>query len=400
MFRWHVQHAAQGRASVSGVRTGTRVLVAAVAACLLLAPAADAGKRKVPRGFFGSVYAGDIEGSNPLVQMKAFDRLAGIGVESTRVVFNWDLANKVKGVIDWRRTDSALSLAAQHNMQLLATVMYTPPWAKRYPDQVSSPPKHISDYTHFLKELIQRYGPKGEFWLLHPELPKRPIRVWQVWNEIDLQFQWYRPADHWREQDAADYGELLRAARTTIHHEDPGAKVMLASLAIDSWRILETLYKNGGIRGKFDIAALQIEAGQPSFLTTVLKRFRAVLNKHGAKKIPMWGTEFGWPASKGRTPKLTYATGYMTGYATTDSGMAKRLRKGYPLLVKVRKKMKLQRVFWFTGISPYKGDFEYDYSGLLRQNGDDLSAKPAFNAYKETARKFEGCSKKENGDCK
>jgi hypothetical protein len=386
---------------VVGVRTRTRTFVALLAAFLLLAPVAEAAKRKVPRGFFGAVYAGEIEDSNnPILQGEAFDRLASAGVESTRVVFNWDLANKVKGVINWSRTDSAVGLAAQHRMPLLATVMYTPPWAKRYKDQVSSPPKDVSDYTDFLVKLIDRYGPKGQFWLLHPELPKRPVRVWQVWNEVDLQFQWYRSANTWKPKDAADYGKLLRASRKTVHEEDPGAKVMLASLAIDSWRILKELYDHGGIRGKFDIAALQAEAGTPGGLSKVMKRFRSVLNHHGAKSIPMWATEFGWPASKNRTPKLTYATGYMTGYATTDKGMASRLRKGYPILVKLRKKLKLQRVFWFTGVSPYRGDFEYDYSGLLRLHNDKFQAKPAYYAYKETARKFEGCPKNENGGCR
>jgi Glycosyl hydrolase family 53 len=384
----------------------TRAFRAVLAACMLLAPAAHAADRKVPRGFFGSVWAGEIENAPLDVQTAAWDRLARAGVESTRVVFNWEVANSVKdGVIDWSRTDNAVAHATERGIQVLPTVMYAPNWAKRYPGIASSPPKHNSDYTDFLKKLIARYGPNGEFWKVQAHVygvPYRPLRVWQIWNEVDLQFQWYRKADHWRKSDAKDYGKLLKASYKTIHQADPGAKVMLASLAIDSWRILGKLYKNADIHGNFDIAALQAEAGDPHFLPTVLKRFRAVLDKHHDGKVPMWATEFGWPASKGRTPKLTYATGYMTGYATTDKGMAKRLKIGYPLLADTgfRKRMKLKHVFWFTSVSSYEGDFEYDYSGLLRLHGNSLSTKPAYGAYAQVAKRYEGCAKNSDGDCK
>jgi hypothetical protein len=386
------------------VRKLARTSVALLGACLLVAPVAHGAERKVPRGFFGAVWAGEIETAPGEVQAAAWDRLARAGVETTRVVFNWEIANQVKGApIYWGQMDSAVAGAAARGMQVLPTVMYVPNWAKRYPNIASSPPKRNSDYTDFLKQLIARYGPNGEFWKDDRyNIPYRPLRTWQIWNEPDLQFQWYRKADHWRASDAKDYGELLKASYKTIKRADPKAKVMLASLAIDSWLVLEKLYKNADIEGSFDIAALQAEAGSPRFLPTVLKRFRRVLDRHGDKKAPMWATEFGWPASKGRTPKLTYATGYMTGYATTDKGMAKRLRIAYPLLADAgfRKKMKLKRVIWFTSASSYQGDFEYDYSGLLRLRGNTLSTKPAYGAYTKVARRFEGCEKTSDGTCK
>jgi hypothetical protein len=375
-----------------------------LAAFLLLAPAsADAGKRKVPRGFFGVNYAGPIEDSPFDVQKLQWDRLARAGAESARMVFNWDLAQKTPvGPINWSRTDTAVRLATEHRIQLLPVVLYAPEWAKRYHGWNGSPPRNVSDYTAFLKKLIGRYGPHGDFWNANPDLPERPLRTWQIWNEMDLQFQWYRPANHWRPQDAADYGKLLRASYKTVHSADHGAKVVLGALAIDGWRILDEMYKNGHIAGYFDIAAPQVEAGDWHFLPTVLRRFRAVLNEHGAKKVPIYGTEFGWPASKGRGPHPGYDTGYMSGYFTTDKGMASRLRNGYTLLAKasLRKELKLQRLMWFTAVSTYKGDFEYDYSGLLWQRGNHVTAKPAYRSYVKTARRLEGCTKKSTGACR
>ena len=360
---------------------------------LALAPASEAAKRKVPRGFFGVNYAGEIENASSGLQEEQWDRLADAGVESARVIFNWEIANQVRGgPIDWSRMDTAVGFASQRRIAVLPVVMYAPSWAKRYPAWDGSPPKGTSDYTSFLRKAIRRYGPKGRFWKAHPDIPKRPVRTWQIWNEPDLQFQWYRPEDTWQPKHAAAYGRLLRAAYRTVHKTDPGAKVVSASVAIDGWLVLEDLYRYAGIRGYFDIAGVQAEAGDWHFLPTVLRRFRAVLDRHGARRIPMWGTEFGWPASDGRTPPLSYAFGYMTGYATTDSGMASRLRKGYGLLAKrsLRRELRLQRLLWFTGVSRYSGTFEYDYSGLLWHHGESVEPKPAYDAYAQTARKYEG----------
>jgi hypothetical protein len=376
------------------VTRSTRAIAAAAAALLLLiAPASEAAKRKVPRGFFGVNYAGQIENAPTQLQAEQWDRLDRAGVESARILFNWEIANYVRSdPIDWRFMDSDVRFASEHRIEVLPVVMYAPPWAKRYRGWDGSPPKRVSDYTAFLKKAIRRYGPHGVFWREHPDIPKRPLRRWQIWNEVDLQFQWYRREDTWQPKHAAAYGKLLRAAYRTVHKADPGAKVLSASLAIDSWIVLEKLYRNGGIRGYFDIAGVQVEAGDWRFLPTVLRRFRAVLDRHGAGRVPMWGTEFGWPASDGRTPTPSYTFGYMTGYTTDDDGMASRLTNGYNLLAKrsLRRELRLERLMWFTAVSPYSGSFEYDYSGLLWHHGDIVEPKPAYEAYAQTARRHEG----------
>ena len=82
--------------------------------------------------------------------------------------------------------------------------------------------------------------------------------------------------------------------------------------------------------------------------------------------------------------------------------MSKRLVRGYTLLAKksFRNEVKLKRLMWFTGVSSYKGDFEYDYSGLMRLKSGKLSEKPAYGAYQKTARSFEGCAKNSHGSCR
>src|SRR5205085_8385259 len=104
-------------------------------------------------------------------------------------------------------------------------------------------------YADFLTAAIGRYGPKGTLWAEHPEVARRPIRDWQVWNEPSHE-------GFWSIQPFAErYVSLLRAARTAIKSADPGGRVVLAGLVYDSWTQLGLLYK-AGARGLFDVLSL------------------------------------------------------------------------------------------------------------------------------------------------
>jgi polysaccharide biosynthesis protein PslG len=390
-------------AAVSG-RLLIRTALALVATLALAASAAHAAARTVPRGFFGVNTSGNIEVAPYGVQNAHWDRLATAGAESVRVLFNWDISAKHKGApIDWSRNDAIVTYAVKHGMSILPVVEYAPPWAKKYKDQVSSPPKGTGNYTSYLRKLIDRYGAKGKFWLLNPLLPKRPLREWQIWNEPEIAFHWYRRpfTRKWGPADAREYVALLKASYRTIKSADPGAKVVLAALSIDSWRSLDKLYRWGNLGKSFDVAALQGYAGKPEFIPTLLKRFRDVLNSHGATKVPMYLTEITWPAAKGKA-NPRYTTGYMSGFLTTQSGAAQRLAKAYKILSakNLRTKYKLQRAYWYIGATSYKGRNEFDYSGLLKFTHSKVTPVPAYTAYQKAARAAEGCSKAANGNCR
>jgi hypothetical protein len=375
----------------------------AAAALLLVASAPAAASRKVPRGFFGVNTSGNIEVAPASVQQQMWDKLARGGAESARILFNWDLSEPASGEFDWSRNDSIVGYAAEHGMKVLPTVEYTPRWARQYPDVASSPPKSVKPYTKFLRAAIERYGPHGDFWEQHPDLRYRPLREWQIWNEPEIAFHWYRQpfTRKWHPSDARRYVKLLRAAYDTVHDADSGAKVVLAALSIDSWRSLDKLYRWGKLKKYFDVAALQAFAGDPDFIPTLLHRFRDVLDRHGRDEVPLYATEMTWPAAKGKASP-GYTTGYMSGFLTSRKGAAERLSKAYSMLgeKKVRKRVRLRRVYWFIGASSYKSRNEFEYSGLLKLSGEKLSPVPAYFAYRKAARAAEGCSKASDGDCR
>ena len=65
-----------------------------IALCLLAvplaaAPSADAAKRKVPRGFFGTIFDGDVRSAAATLVDQEFGLMATSGVESVRTNFFW-----------------------------------------------------------------------------------------------------------------------------------------------------------------------------------------------------------------------------------------------------------------------------------------------------------------------
>ena len=186
-----------------------------VVPCLLiaafLAAAAPASARAVPKGFYGTVYDGAVTDAPADVQDQQFARMAESGVESVRAVFSWADAQPVGGgAFDFSRTDQLVGLAAAHGVSLLPVVIYTPAWARADVNFSASPPRHRADYTAYLQALAERYGSAGTFWQAHPELPRRPLEYWQIWNEPHLRLYWN--ASHWQR----GYGALLRASKVAL----------------------------------------------------------------------------------------------------------------------------------------------------------------------------------------
>jgi hypothetical protein len=262
-------------------------------------------------------------------------------------------------------------------------VLYTPGWARKYPDRPNSPPADPGDYARFVGRLAQRYGPTGTFWTEHPELPRRPIREWQIWNEPHFDFYWYTPnqAD-W----AREYVHLLRAAKKAIRTVDPHAKIVLAAFADASWRVLNAAYK-AGARGAFDVIAVNIFTGRPGFVMAAARLNRHITRLHHDARRPIWVTETTFPAGKGQVPRPDIA--WQRRWYTTQSGMAKRLTELYALGRKNAKRLLLQRIYWYTWASSYAGgDDLFDYAGLIRVDGDgSATSQPALRAFRRSARR-------------
>jgi hypothetical protein len=349
------------------------ILVAVVATACAIAAPAEAGSAR----FYGVVYDRDVNEAPAATQDAQFTLMRKSGVRTVRRVFSWAAAQPAEGQPPgFADTDALVARAARNDIEILPIVMYAPVWARMSADDTASPPRNNDDYVAFLNALVARYGPNGSFWAEHAEVPKRPLRIWQIWNEPQLRYQW--GDKDWE----TSYGKLLNAAYPALKKADPGSKVVLAGATNFAWDALESLYDKGAIKGKFDIAALHPYTGSAGRVVKAAKLFRAVLKKHGDARKPMWITELAWPASKGRIkpPKG------LAALPTTDRGMATRLTRAYKLLRKTRV---VQRAYWYTWASAYrKGDGIFGFTGLQRYDPATgrFTATPALKSFRTVAR--------------
>jgi hypothetical protein len=370
------------------------IAVAAALAALLVAVPGAAAQRSVPQGFFGVMYDHGIEKARDEVQDSQFDLMAASGVETVRTVFDWGEAQPQGRGSEFRfeRTDGIVRRAALRNIDLLPVVFYAPKWARAYRDRFTSPPKNRSDYITYLAALVERYGPEGSFWTEHPELPKRPLREWQIWNEPHLPAYWDAP-EKGPYGYARAYPLLLRASYNIVKSLDPGAKIVMAGITQRAWEEIELLYQRG-IKGYFDVAALQIF---PQTIRRAVKAtafFRDAMKRRGDGRKPIYLTEITWPASKGRTEGIKFQR------QETPRGMATKLSQMYAAMAARRTRLGVGKVLWYTWSSPYgRGGSIFNYAGLQRFDDGGFTAQPALGAYQRSARRFQGCTKTVTGVC-
>ena len=355
--------------------------------------------KPVPSSFIGVVADGPLLTDPTVDYAKQLDTMVTAGVQTLRTSFNWsgiqpyETSAQVPPALrdrfqdeggtptDFTETDRLVSTAAARRVVVLPVLITAPGWASRSPGHLASPPSDFGAYARFAAVMVHRYGPAGSFWRENPELPKLPIRHWQIWNEPSFQ-------QFWSDQPwAPDYVKLLKRAHKAIKAADPRAKVVLAGLPNRSWTALGKIYDAGG-RGQFDVAAFHPFTDKVSGVRTILKRDRRVMAAHGDRRKPLMVTELSWTAAKGKT-HITY------GNEQTASGQAQRLTAAYKMLAKLRKRLRIERAYWYTWASYDRDEFyPFDWAGLIKVKGKTTTEKPAFKAFRRTALEHERCHSK------
>jgi hypothetical protein len=346
-----------------------RLLTAALVA-LALAAQADAAP-SAPPGFYGVSYSGQLRYGPEDVRASAWNGMAANGVESARTVFSWANTQPEEGAsFDFAFTDGVVGQAAQAGVELLPIVMETPFWARTR--EADWWPERPARFGAYMTALVARYGPDGSFWSEHPQVPERPIRDWQIYNEPGK---------------SKHYAPLLRAAHRRVKDADPGAKIVFAGLTGTEgnapWDVLRYQYRRGGIKKRwFDVAAMHLYTGKAENVDDGVRLFRRVMKRNGDRRKPVWLTEFGITASKGRTT----APRSQRTLRTTDEGMASFLEDAYRTLARKHQRLRLARAYWYTWASSYEpGGGIFDFAGLNRYADGELDARPALASYRESA---------------
>ena len=277
-----------------------------------------------------------------------------------------------------------MAAAARRGIGVLPVVEQTPDWAAAHPGDLTSPARDPATVQAFVEALVARYGPRGSLWAERPELPRLPIRAWQIWNEPNLPGVWSeRPY-------APSYVATLRAAAAGVRRADPSATVVLAGVVNRSWIALRQLYK-AGAQGLFDVVALHPYTREPRNVLRLVRLARREMRKHGDAELPIWITELSWPAARSRSAKGKLNRRF--GIEVTTAGQSSRLREALALLAAARKELRIGAVSWYTWLSREEGPSPFDWSGLRRLRHGKPVSVPALAAFRRAARALEGCAK-------
>jgi Beta-galactosidase len=336
----------------------------AVAAVLLLGgtPAA-AQARPVPKGFFGVVPQGALSDRD-------LDRMEG-AVGTLRVPLYWSESEPRPGAYDFSRFDAVLAAASERHIRVLPFVYGSPAWVARthaHPPLASA--RARGQWTSFLRRLVTRYGPGGEFW--QGRKARLPIRTWQIWNEPNFRLFWQpRPSPR-------RYAELLRLSARAIRGADLGARIALAGVApvgagFLPWVFLRQLYRAPAVKRSFDLAAVHPYATTVPRMEEQVWIARRVMAEAGDERTPLLISEIG-VASSGSIP---------SAFVRGDLGQAAFLRGALDLLLDKRRAWRIAGVDWFTWQDTAQPDMHCAFcqgAGLIDLDG---RPKPAWRAFRQ-----------------
>jgi len=369
----------QERLTLRRARPTVGLLLAfALAAGAALAPAAAQGaKRGPPPVDFLGVSSEDAFAGADAHRDKAFADQAAAGVRLVRQPFSWSDIETAHGTYELGPYDRFVAGAARQGIRVMPILFDAPLFRERAAASGSDPPRSFRDMAAFAQVLWWRYGPRGTLWSQHPQLPRVPVRSWQVWNEPSL-------AKYWPPKpDAADYGRMLRQVGSILSAVDPSAEIVTAGLPASRLRrsvpLLKYLRRLDRTAVPFDTLAFNAYARGVPELMRNLRAVRRLLDRSGRRRTRIWITELGW-ADDG--PRSRFRAG--------RRGQARLIQRAFRALERERRRLRLRGVVyhsWMDGTpyAPLFRDFWGLHTGLV---GLDGRPKPAFWVFSRTAKRL------------
>jgi polysaccharide biosynthesis protein PslG len=274
---------------------------------------------------------------------KDFELMRKAAVRSVRLPLNWAGIEEDDPALylpEWSAFDREVELAAQAGIRVMPFVWRTPSWVA--PDPTDLPVRSALQrgaWARFLHEVVERYGPEGEFWEENPELPFLPIHRWEIWNEENIVSFVGHP-------DPVAFARLVRVSGRAIHSADPEAQVILGGLFgrplqvppnVASGNFLNRVYRAGNVSRFFDAVALHPYVADATAMTWQLRNLRRIMALHHDAAKPIYLTELGWGSSSGPTR-----------WERGIYGQANQLTKAFSIVSANRVRWRIGGAWWFT----------------------------------------------------
>ena len=358
---------------------GSLAVAAGIAASLAILSAAPKADAAGGREFFGVSPQTELTPSD-------FARMRAAGIGTVRVWLPWAATDPAPPAGDFQFTsfDATVAAAAAARVRVLPFVWGSPDWVVHDLDGsgcgsscLAFAPRHraaLSAFGQFVAATVARYGHGGSFWIEHPELPRRPVKYWQIWNEQNSR-DFFKPKTR-----PQAYAKLLRTAARAIGRADRSANVMTGGMAelagshraVTGSRYLSRFLRIRGIEHAFDAIAVHPYGANVGGATAQVRRFRRVMVSAGDRRDALWITETGWSSAGGSHP-LTVGR----------RGQAKRLRDAVGYYRNHRRQLHLGGVIWYSWRDSTSASCEWcARSGLLSVGG---RGKPALRALRRVA---------------
>jgi hypothetical protein len=282
-------------------------------------------------------------------------RRAHLGSIRFDVLAAWLFPNSADAP-EWQTLDLYRAGVRRYRLDGVAVLSGTPLWLARCPpgakDFFRCPP---SDYAAWGR-LVQQIAARA------PE-----IRYWEVWNEANLPNTYFYGS-------AVEYARLLTVTSAAIRRGNPKAKVVFTGMLApyDQW--LDTVMRQPGVRGSFDIANAHFRGGVDK-LDDMVRVARGQFHYYGFDG-PLWVTEMGYTSD----PKWQWIPGYLSrSPAAGQRTQARYLRRAIPQLLRAG----AARVFLtLRDLDTEWGIFTSE--GLL--NWPVAAPKPAYRVVRRIAR--------------
>ncbi|MFD7734725.1 cellulase family glycosylhydrolase [Kitasatospora phosalacinea] len=317
------------------------------------------------------------------------DDAVNTGSQWIRVDLSWNnIQPENNGRYEWHRFDRVVDAANARNLKVLATIAYTPAWARKSGcgSDPSCPPAKPEQFAAFAKAAAQRYAPKG-------------VHTWEVWNEPNLPFWAPKP-------DPAGYTKLLDVTSKALRAADSKAFLLLGGLGavgtdpslgyVSQTEFLEAVCKLGANRMVDAISYHPytypyLPSAKTSFgtameqISSTKDNLVGVLAANGTPDLPVWLTETGAPTNGPGTATDGKNFGSETTHVTEEY-QAQIAADTVPAAVA---NPHVGAVFWFadqdTGRDKDKQRRSLFY-GLRHYDG---RAKPALEAWKGAVTAYE-----------
>ncbi len=316
--------------------------------------------------------------SNRIGQLAAAD-----GVKWSREELSWaNIEPNTKGTYNWSPYDQRLATDTNNGIQVIGMLLTTPRWASTNPPASNwywYEPANYNDYFDFVRAAVTRW--------------KGTIHTWEIWNEPNHEGTWtcLNSCDR-----AAHYAQLLQGAYVAVKSVDPSARVLIGGLYVhdtnnEGMAFLNSVVAASG--GAINFDAMSIHTYMPDRVpestdpNTVVQNFQYRLNMvndwinaHGGHPAEVWITEEG----KSTCIPSAACPSNMTWSEDAQASM-------------------LARMYGIAAASPRVVQYDYfqaedkfnnpaDLYGGMSVIRDNLTTKPAYDAYRTVASQLDGAT--------